>query len=242
MADLVGIDRRENKENEKYKELQKGNIPSGSLYRVKRLKGELKKKNGEQSQFNQVKYNFMLDAPFEISDVCCDVMKKAPSHKYSKETGRQPIMATMCEESRLRTEKWLQFGCNAFDAKNPASKPMSFWTEQDVYQYILENNLEIASVYGDIVDDYSAAGQCDGQLDFVNKQYPKKTTGCHRTGCMFCGFGCHLEKPGEGRFEKMKETHPQIYDYVMRPTDQGGLNYREIIKWINENGGFNIQT
>lgn len=53
--------------------------------------------------------------------------------------------------------------------------------------------------------------------------------------------GCHLEKPGEGRFLKMKETHPKQYDYIMRPTEQGGLGYKEIIDWINEHGGFNIE-
>ena len=66
-------------------------------------------------------------------------------------------------------------------------------------------------------------------------------TGCQRTGCMFCGYGCHLEKPGEGRFLKMKETHPKQYDYIMRPTEQGGLGYKEIIDWINEHGGFSIE-
>ena len=56
---------------------------------------------------------------------------------------------------------------------------------------------------------------------------------------MFCGFGCHLEK--ESRFVKMKETHPQIYDYIMRPESQGGLNYKEIIDWLNEHGNLNIK-
>ena len=67
-----------------------------------------------------------------------------------------------------------------------------------------------------------------------------KTTGCDRTGCMFCGYGCHLEK-SPNRFERMKETHPKQYDYIMRPTEQGGLNYKEVIDWINEHGNMNIK-
>ena len=46
---------------------------------------------------------------------------------------------------------------------------------------------------------------------------------------------------GEGRFLKMKETHPKLYNYIMRPLDKGGLNYKEIIDWLNENGKFNIE-
>jgi hypothetical protein len=57
---------------------------------------------------------------------------------------------------------------------------------------------------------------------------------------MFCGYGCHLEK-GEGRFERMKKTHPKQYDYIMRPWEQGGLNYKEVIDWINEHGNLNIK-
>ena len=68
-----------------------------------------------------------------------------------------------------------------------------------------------------------------------------KVTGYKRTGCMFCGFGCHLDKPGEGRFERMKVTHPKLYDYIMRPKEEGGLNYKEVIDWINENGGLHIR-
>ena len=121
---------------------------------------------------------------------------------------------------------------------------MSFWTEQDVLRYIKEFNIPICSVYGDIVPDYGEE-QCEGQLDFSDfgllpDQRKLKTTGCRRTGCVFCGFGCHLEK-GEGRFQRLKRTHPKLYDYIMRPKEKGGLNYKEVIDWINENGNFNIK-
>lgn len=109
-----------------------------------------------------------------------------------------------------------------------------------------EKNLKICSVYGDVVVDYGSEDQLNGQLDFsdfglTTDNRKLKTTGCSRTGCMFCGYGCHLEKPGEGRFERMKETHPKLYDYIMRPKEQGGLNYKEVIDWINENGNLNIR-
>jgi hypothetical protein len=58
---------------------------------------------------------------------------------------------------------------------------------------------------------------------------------------MFCGFGCHLEKPGEGRFERMKVTHPKQYEYIMKPKEKGGLNYKEVIDWINANSNLNIR-
>ena len=209
---------------------------------------------GEYSiRYDKSKYRFLLSADFNISDRCCQVMKKEPAHRYQKETGKQPITAQMASESRLRTQKWLQNGCNAYDLKRPISNPMSFWTEQDVLLYIKENHLPICSVYGEIVEDISGTNEVEGQMTisdlegfenmelFDAKRLPLKTTGCSRTGCMFCGFGCHLEKPGEGRFERMKETHPKQYDYIMRPKEQGGLNYKEVIDWINEHGNLNIR-
>ena len=207
------------------------------------------------NMFSQERYKFFLNAPFEISNKCCNIMKKNPSHTYMRETGRKPITAQMASESRLRTQKWLQNGCNAFESKNPISNPMSFWTEQDVLLYIKQNNLHIASVYGDIVTDYAKQGQVENQMnlsDFgIYCQKPVlKTTGCNRTGCMFCGFGLQLEK-SPNRFERMAETHPKLLDYVMRggafdksdrlwKPDGKGLGYWFVIEWINAHGGFNI--
>jgi 3'-phosphoadenosine 5'-phosphosulfate sulfotransferase (PAPS reductase)/FAD synthetase len=169
-------------------------------------------------------------------------MKKSPAHEYHRVTGRNPITAQMASESRLRTQKWIQNGCNGFDLKSPISNPMAFWTEQDVLLYIYQTKLPICSVYGEIVKENGIDGQMDledyfGKEIFDIERPLLKTTGCSRTGCMFCGFGCHLEKPGEGRFERLKVTHPKQYDYIMRPTEQGGLNYKAVIDWINENNG-----
>ena len=229
-----------------------GIIPNGYKHglpiRILQLLGEMPHSEkgvftGEVSnRYDKRKWAFLLDAPFKISNRCCSVMKKDPVHRYGKETGRKPITAQMTEESKLRQSVWIRNGCNAFDANYPISNPMSFWTEQDVLHYIKENNIEIAPVYGDIVFD--DGDELQGQMDFADFGLDKevrelKTTGCKRTGCTFCGYGCHLNN--DQRFVKMKETHPKIYDYIMRPKEQGGMNYKEIIDWINEHGDLHIK-
>lgn len=162
------------------------------------------------------KYGYLLDAPFKVSDNCCKIMKKDTAHKYVNQTGRKPIIATMACESQLRKMAWLKNGCNAFDATNPASTPMSFWTEQDVLRYLKEYNIPYASVYGEIVEDSS------GRLH---------TTKCDRTGCVFCSYGAQCEKE-PNRFQNLKETHPKLWNYCMKPWDEGGLGMKEVLDYI----------
>lgn len=121
----------------------------------------------------------------------------------------------MADESKQRFAQWLQKGCNAFETKNPMSNPMSFWTEQDVLQYIKDNNIPIASVYGDVVykEDSDQMRIEDYGIDGCGTE-KLCTTGCDRTGCIFCAFGAHLEK-GESRFERLKHTHPRQYEYCI---------------------------
>lgn len=100
----------------------------------------------------------------------------------------------------------------------------------------------ICSVYGDIVTEPS---DCDYEFtersEIFDKDRPLlKTTGCSRTGCMFCGYGCHLEK-SPTRFEQMKETHPKQYAYIMKPVEEGGLGYKDVIDWINQHGNMDIK-
>ena len=152
------------------------------------------------------------EIPVAISDYCCSVIKKRPIKQFQKKIQAYPIYATMAEESQLRLLGWLRTGCNSFDG-NVHSKPMSFWTEQDVLRYIVQNDLEYASVYGDIVavDDEGNEYDSHGMLMDGCKL---RCTGCQRTGCIYCAFGAHLEK-GETRFQRLARTHPRQYEYCM---------------------------
>lgn len=157
------------------------------------------------------KYHYLINAPFPISHKCCNVMKKEPIKKYEKETGKVPFIGTMASESSLRQQSYIKNGCNAFDSKRPISTPIGFWTEQDVLAYIKKYNIEIPTVYGDILKD-------NGVL---------KTTKCDRTGCVFCGFGIHLEK-GENRYQRLERTHPQLHDYCMNK-----LGFKEVCEYMD---------
>lgn len=183
------------------------------------------------SRYCLSRWKAILDSDIPISHMCCNVIKKKPVKEFEKTTGKKPIIATLAGESSMRKNAWLKNGCNAFNSKRPISQPMSFWTEQDVLQCIKENNLPIASVYGDVIykenpdqmriEDYGINGFGNDKLC---------TTGCERTGCIFCAFGAHLEK-GKSRFERLKETHPRQYEYCI-----GGGEYVNGVWQPNKQG------
>lgn len=164
------------------------------------------------------KWAFLIDAPFMVSAKCCAVMKHKPINQYGKLTGRKAIIGTMATESPNREQARLVNGCNAFEAKTPTSQPLSFWTEQDILHYIKKFNVPYCPAYGEIkVDDNP---EFEGQINWIDylecyePQDHLVTTGCNRTGCMFCMFGCHLEKE-PNRFQRLKQTHPRQYEYCI---------------------------
>ena len=189
-------------------------------YVLRQIDGTYVSKNGKKNLISIAKYGYLLDAPFNVSHKCCDVMKKRPAHKFGAESGRVPIIGTMAAESALRRQRWIVYGCNAFgNKKNPSSQPLSFWTEQDIYEYIVKYDLPIASVYGDVVRD--------------EKTDKYTTTGATRTGCVFCLFGAHCK--GDARFLSLKETHPRQYNYCIN-----GGQYDESGKWIPSKEGLGL--
>lgn len=195
----------------------------------------------KKGRFDFYRWRHLIDAPFCVSDKCCYVMKKKPAQQYQKDTGRKPILGTMANESSMRYASWLKNGCNAFTSKNPSSQPLMFWTKQDVLHYIKKYNVPYCSVYGDIVIKETDPEVMNGQInmiDFLQDYEPQDTlttTGCDRTGCIFCMYGCHLEKE-PNRFQMLKQTHPRQYEYCIgggemvdgkwEPTKDGlGLGY-----------------
>ena len=159
------------------------------------------------------KYYYLADAPFKISNKCCHVMKREPIRYYENKTKRVPFLGIMADESLLRKNIYLKSGCNSFDSARPKSMPIGFWTEQDILQYIKKNNLELCSIYGDIVQDEN------GKL---------KTTGNNRTGCIWCMFGLQYDGE-ENRFQRLKITHPKLHDYCMNK-----LGMKEVLQFMNE--------
>ena len=192
----------------------------GAPWATKYVDGTAVGPDGTQSRYTVSKrFLPLMDAPFEVSAYCCDVMKKRPSKRYAKESGRKPIVGILAEESELRKQAWLRTGCNSFKGKNPASTPMAFWTEQDVLHYIKKFNVPYASVYGEIQVKKSEDTDKEqmNMIDYLGCYEPEdilETTGCDRTGCIFCMFGCHLEKE-PNRFQRLKETHPRQYEYCI---------------------------
>lgn len=188
----------------------------GRPWALSRIKGL--DNNGERSVFNQryIKWAYLADAPFKISDKCCSILKKKPVKKYEKQTGNKPFIGTMASDGTVRKTNYLKHGCNAFEFNRPISTPMGFWTQQDVLEYLVKFKKPYASVYGKIIK--------------TNKG-PLITTGAYGTGCMFCMFGEQLEK-GENKFQKMANTHPKQYDYCINKMGLGevldyiGVDYR----------------
>ncbi len=183
-------------------------------------------KDNKPSKYRErnIKYKYLIDSDFKISEKCCHVIKKQPVKKYEKETGNKPIMAMMADESVKRQQGWLKTGCNAFDTNRPQSNPMAFWTEQDVLQYLKITNIPYASVYGDIMPKTKIIGQ----LAIEEVPIGLMTTGEDRTGCMFCMFGVHLDKE-PNRFQRMKLSHPKQYDYCIR---ESGLGLGKVLDFI----------
>jgi 3'-phosphoadenosine 5'-phosphosulfate sulfotransferase (PAPS reductase)/FAD synthetase len=110
------------------------------------------------------------------------------------------ITGEMAGESALRKSAWVHSGCNNFAGKHAISKPLSIWTSNDVREYARAYNVRLCPIYD------------DPRVD--------------RTGCMFCGFGAHLEK--YSRFERLKETYPKLYRYFLS-LENNGVTYERAL-------------
>lgn len=129
------------------------------------------------------KWQWLCGSDIPVSDRCCKYLKKQPLDAV----GENPIVGTMAADSDQRLEMFYRHSCNAFDLTRPRSAPMSFWTEEDVWNYLKLTKTPYSRIYD---------------------------MGYTRTGCMFCLFGLHLEKR-PNRFDLMQQTHPQLYKYCM---------------------------
>lgn len=175
---------------------------------TKRLRLTGIKTNGDYSPMGMIsrKWQYLCNAPFSISDRCCHWLKKKPFAEAEKRFG-WPYVGVRVAESQQREQTYYVYGCNAIDLKRPRSWPLAFWTDADIWQYIAQFDVPYSRLYD---------------------------MGYTRSGCMFCGFGAHLESE-PNRFQRMRETHPRQYEYIMfklgmaEVLDFVGVSWRQIM-------------
>lgn len=160
-------------------------------------------KRGYKSGKIADRWQFLIKKPFMISEKCCECLKKRPFAKYNKETGEVPILGVMAAESDLRKQQYIRRGgCNSFNGNHIASYPISIWNDLDIWEYLRKFNVPYCELYD---------------------------MGTTRTGCMFCGFGAHIEK--NSRFELLYDLHPKAYKVFMN-YQNNGITYREALRTI----------
>ncbi len=136
---------------------------------------------------------FLKDAPFKISDYCCQALKKRPAAMYEKATGRKPFLGMLASDSDQRELHYMKRGgCNTYN-RNCSSWPLAVWTERDIWEYLQKYSVPHCNVYD---------------------------KGYYRTGCMTCLFGIQLDCgfKGENRIQTLKRTHPKLWDYYINKT------------------------
>lgn len=145
-------------------------------------------------------WRYLIREKYETSNKCCQILKKDPSLLFQKETGLYPILGIMASESLLREKTYIKRGgCNVWGEK-ANSHPLSIWTDDDIWQFIRENDIKIADIY--------------------NK-------GAQRTGCVACGFGCQFKK--DNRLQLLYDLYPKYYRMVMDFTNNG-VTYRYALR------------
>lgn len=162
---------------------------AGSNWALRRFDGQ--RPDGTASKWyaqRYVKWKYLLEADFPISDACCHELKVKPLQVI--ERNRKPFIGMMAYDSERRAASYMKTGCNAYNSKMPRSMPLGIWTTQDVLRYIRENDIPYArEVYGEIIEDKN------GHLSTTLEQ---------RTGCYACPLGqCIRRKRGtESRYER----------------------------------------
>lgn len=150
-----------------------------------------------------LKWQFLKDAQFDISERCCDELKKKRFKQYEKETGLYPLIGTTAAESRLRAMQYLRRGgCSAFNSKRPRSFPISIFTEKDIMEYAKRFNIKLCPIYND--------------------------PNVRQTGCMLCGFGADQDPH---HFDFVFRHYPKAYQYFMN-IKNNGVTYREALNYI----------
>lgn len=147
------------------------------------------------------RWRFLADKDYRTSEKCCYFLKKAPFHRYEKETGKKGILGIMASESRLRELTYFRRGgCNSFSERRTACWPIATWTTKDVWDYIRHNKLPYCDIYDELDDK--------------------------RTGCVCCGYGVTL---CPSKLNTLYRLYPHLYLQILK-LKNNNIEYRTALK------------
>ncbi|GHS85578.1 hypothetical protein AGMMS49957_01930 [Synergistales bacterium] len=146
-------------------------------------------------------YDMLRDV--KISQACCGILKKEPSERLQEELGVDVIFkGLMASESRSRKINFCTRGY-LFESKRKYldtpfyhCNPLSIWTDEDIWEYIRQENVPYSPLY-DLT-----------YTDSKGKECKIKRNGC--IGC-FTDFG----RKNSHMFV-MRQTHPDKWKAVMK--------------------------
>ncbi len=55
-------------------------------------------------------YRYIINEPYQVSDVCCSILKKKPMHEFSLKYKIYPIIGTLADESKMREQAYIKRG------------------------------------------------------------------------------------------------------------------------------------
>jgi len=155
----------------------------------------------------------------KISQHCCTVLKKEPSQRICEERGIQvTIMGIMAAESRRRMISFCENGpLYQLSSGKYHCHPMGIWTDDDVWQYIRENDVPYSPLY--------EMGFTDSKGEFHNIK---------RNGC----FGCctDIQFPNN-HMSMLRRTHPELWQLVM---EKGMAEQLQRLRQYRANGMISI--
>lgn len=196
--------------------------PTGNNEATRKLYLTGIKRDGSRSNDFKLSNKWMglIDVDFEITNKCCDILKKEPLKRFERESGLSPFVGVLASESSMRKSKWLKMGCNTVVGSNIQSRPLSIWNEDDIWAYIKKYGVTYSKIYDDVTDD-------EGKI---------VVEGEVRTGCAYCAYGAQFEKSNgndlKNRFERLKVRKPHQYKKMMA-LENKGVKFSEALDFIN---------
>lgn len=185
-------------------------------------------RDGKKDTYNRQiakKWLPLLRAPFEVSHVCCNYLKKSPMNKMQKQAkGLSVILGERAEESKIRLQAYQMTGCVAFRNNKYRAKPIAFWTHQDILEYYYKTKLPLFKLYGNVqFDSNKNEYYLDGVID--------------GTGCKLCLFGCGFKNNG---IHQLKYIEPNACKWALKDINNGGLGYRQVLDYLDQECGVKV--